>query len=43
MKGRTRQSDRAGKTRTALLEMRTDRAKTMRNNFVAKKYFLDNE
>ena len=41
--GRTRQSDRAGKTRTALLEMRTAPAKTMRNNFVAKKCFLENE
>ena len=41
--GRTRQSDRAGKTRTALLEIRTVPAKTMRNNFVAKKCFLENE
>ena len=39
--GRTRQ--RAGKTRTALLEMRMAPAKTMRNNFVAKKCFLKNE
>ena len=34
-------SDRAGKTHTALLEMRTVPAKTMRNNFVAKKCFLE--
>ena len=40
--GRTRQSDRAGKTRTAL-EMGTAPAKTMRHNFVAKKCFLENE
>ena len=41
--GRTRQSDRAGKTRKALLEMRTAPAKTIRNNFVAQKCFLENE
>ena len=41
--GRTRQSDRAGKMRTALLEMRTAPAKTMQNNFVAKMCFLENE
>ena len=51
--GRTRRSDRAGKTRTALLEMRTvlleiPTAKSMRvndkNNFVAAKVcFLQNE
>ena len=40
--GRMRQSDRAGKTRMALLEMRTAPTKTMRNNFVAKKCFLKN-
>ena len=44
--GRTRRSDRAGKTRTALLE--TSRAKSMRvndkNNFVAAKFCsLQNE
>ena len=31
------------KTRTAPIEMRTAPAKTMRNNFVAKKCFLENE
>ena len=41
--GCTHQSDRAGKTRTVLLEMRMAPAKTMRNNFVAKKCFLENE
>ena len=41
--GCTRQSDRAGKTHTALLEIRTVPEKTMRNNFVAKKCFLENE
>ena len=38
-----RQSDRARKTRTTLLEMRAAPAKTMRNNFVAKVCFLENE
>ena len=38
-----RPSDRDGKTRTALLEMHTAPAKTMRSHFVAKKLFLENE
>ena len=37
------QSDRAGKTRTTLLEMRMAPPKTMQNNFVAKKCFIENE
>ena len=41
--GRMRRSDRAGKTRTTLLEMHTAQAKTTRNHFVAKKLFLENE
>ena len=41
--GRTHRSDRAGKTRTALLEMRTAPAKTVRKDFVAKKCFLENK
>ena len=39
--GRTRRSDKADLTRTALLEIRTSPVKTMRNNFVAKNVSLD--
>ena len=38
-----RRSDRAGKTRTVVLEKRTAPAKSMRNILVAKKCFLENE